>query len=360
MNILFISGHPAQVHNFRNLKNELEIRGHSVFWLATDKDISRYLLDYYKIKYSLHLRPGKSIISKLRTLYRNTLFTIKFIKNNNIDCTFSRVSPYATVACFLLRITHFALTDTETAGFYDKFFGRFVSVLFTGKSFKRTLRKDQIRFDGNIELFYLHPNQFKPEKDVSKLLNIRRGEPYIIMRFVSWNAYHDKGLNGFTNENKIKAVNSFSKHARVFITSENDLIDLLEPNRIEIPPEKMHDVLGNAVLFFGESATMASESAVLGTPAIFLNENWFGSTDEEYSFGLLFRFKGGIKDQSNAIDKGLELLEDSNLSQIMKINREKFLESKIDVTAFMLWFLENYPESFSIIKKNPDYQYRFK
>ena len=30
-----------------------------------------------------------------------------------------------------------------------------------------------------------------------------------------------------------------------------------------IPPEKMHDALANASLFFGESATMASESAVL-------------------------------------------------------------------------------------------------
>ena len=36
------------------------------------------------------------------------------------------------------------------------------------------------------------------------------------------------------------------------------------------------------------------------------------------------------------------------------------LADKIDVTAFMVWFIENYPGSFRIMKEEPDYQYRFK
>jgi len=36
------------------------------------------------------------------------------------------------------------------------------------------------------------------------------------------------------------------------------------------------------------------------------------------------------------------------------------LSEKIDVTAFMVWFVENYPESAKIMKENPGYQYRFK
>ena len=35
------------------------------------------------------------------------------------------------------------------------------------------------------------------------------------------------------------------------------------------------------------------------------------------------------------------------------------LKEKIDVTAFMVWFIENYPESAKIMKENPDYQLRF-
>jgi hypothetical protein len=36
------------------------------------------------------------------------------------------------------------------------------------------------------------------------------------------------------------------------------------------------------------------------------------------------------------------------------------IKDKIDVTAFMVWFIENYPESKRIMKENPDYQYKFK
>jgi hypothetical protein len=36
------------------------------------------------------------------------------------------------------------------------------------------------------------------------------------------------------------------------------------------------------------------------------------------------------------------------------------LSKQIDVTAFLVWFIENYPESAQIMKKDPDYQLRFK
>ena len=77
-------------------------------------------------------------------------------------------------------------------------------------------------------------------------------------------------------------------------------------------------------------------------------------------FGLLFSYREHLEDQSNAIRKGLELLKNSNLKDEMQGNRHRFLENKIDVTAFMLWFIENYPKSFKIMRNNPDYQYRFK
>jgi len=36
------------------------------------------------------------------------------------------------------------------------------------------------------------------------------------------------------------------------------------------------------------------------------------------------------------------------------------LSEKIDVTAFMVWLIENYPESAKIMKKDNDYQYKFR
>jgi hypothetical protein len=49
-----------------------------------------------------------------------------------------------------------------------------------------------------------------------------------------------------------------------------------------------------------------------------------------------------------------------NLKEEWQKRSEKMLSEKIDVTAFMVWFIENYPESVKVMKENPEYQYRFK
>jgi hypothetical protein len=36
------------------------------------------------------------------------------------------------------------------------------------------------------------------------------------------------------------------------------------------------------------------------------------------------------------------------------------LKQTIDVTAFMVWFVENYPASVKIMEENPEYQERFR
>jgi len=43
-----------------------------------------------------------------------------------------------------------------------------------------------------------------------------------------------------------------------------------------------------------------------------------------------------------------------------QLRRQKMLLEKIDVTAFLVWFVENYPESAKIMKENPEYQWRFR
>ena len=44
----------------------------------------------------------------------------------------------------------------------------------------------------------------------------------------------------------------------------------------------------------------------------------------------------------------------------IRIRRDEMIKKSIDVTSFMVWFVENYPESVKIMKENPEYQERFK
>jgi len=215
-------------------------------------------------------------------------------------------------------------------------------------------------WDLNLELAYLRPNYFSPDLSVLELQGVKKGEKYAILRFVKWNANHDLGHTGIAPENKIKAVQEFAKHARVFISSESELPAELESFKIKIPPEKMHDALAFSALLYGESATMASECAVLGTPAIYLDDFGRGYTnEEEQKYGLVFNFTESQEDQGLSIEKGIELLTTPGLKQVWQRRRQKLLNDKIDVTNFMVWFVENYPDSVRIMQANPDFRSNF-
>jgi hypothetical protein len=189
----------------------------------------------------------------------------------------------------------------------------------------------------------LHPNYFYPNPDVLQEIGLTENDTFIIVRFVSWGASHDVGCTGLTLETKRKVVNDLSKYGRVLISSEKPLTEEFEPYRISVSPEKMHDLLYYATLLYGESATMASECAVLGTHSIFCDFAGRGYTDEEEEkYGLVYNFKLDEENQKKSVDKAIELLNDSELKEKGRQKRELLLKDKIDVTDFMVNFIENY------------------
>ncbi len=361
MNILFSTGHPAQVHNYRVVREQLIKRGHKVFWLASKKDISDYLLKVYGIEYIQLKRPKKGLVSKAIVLFQNAWITAKVIYKNKIDIVVSRVNPGVVFGSFLMGRKQIGMSDTEAAGIYDLIFSKFVGAVITSSSFERTLRKDQIRINANIELFYLHKNYFiYDRKEVYKLLGIPEGTPFVVARFVSGGAFHDTKIDSFSEEHKIKLMKLVTPYAKLFVSSEEELPDILKPYQYKIPYEKMHSVLAEAALFFGESATMASEAAIIGTPGIYVNGQWRGYTNDETRAGLVFSYKIDQESQTASIDKAVELLQQKNLKEDIKKKKDVFLCSKIDPVAFLVWFIENYPESKRIMLEDPKYQYHFK
>lgn len=358
MNVLFVTAHPAQIHHFNAVKKELEKRGHNVFWLATNKDISLYLLEHFGIKYDLLRRPSKNFWSKVKTFFVNYHRTSLAIKKYGIDFVITRIYPPSVLAAFMHRKKQIGLTDTEITGIYNTIFSRFVGSVMTGKSFRINLVRKQIRYAGNIELFYLHPNRFVSQAPYP-LLKISPEDRYAVLRFVSWNAYHDAGLmEGFSDQQKIRLVQELSKFVKVFISSEKTLPAELEPYRISIPLERMHDVLHYADLFIGESATMASESVVLGSPAIYVDEVGRGYTDEECEKGLLYMFHP--EQQEEIIAKAKDIVSPMFDHADYEKRHANFISEVMDPTAWLVWYIENYPSSKRTMCENPDYQYNFR
>ena len=66
------------------------------------------------------------------------------------------------------------------------------------------------------------------------------------------------------------------------------------------------------------------------------------------------------KDTSKLLKIVDELINDEKSISRFKEKSERLIKDKIDVTAFMVWFIENYPQSKKAITGNPNYQDRFK
>ncbi|MFY7667788.1 MAG: DUF354 domain-containing protein [Crocinitomicaceae bacterium] len=345
MTVLFVTGHPAQIHNFRIVKKLLEENGHQVIWASTNKDISLELLALYGIEYIPIDRPKDGLFAKIVNLFSNARRISKIIRQKNVDMVVSRVSPYAAIACKLNRINHIGLADTEVSGIYDTLFSKLLDSLITSTTFERILTKKQIRIPSNIELFYLHPNHFKSDISIFEELNLKLNDSYAIVRFVSWTAYHDKGHQGFSEENKIKLIELLKDRLHVFISSEGYLPPELEKYRIHLPYDKIHSALAEAKIYIGEGASMAAEAAVLGTPAVFVNSIWSGNGKDMSNYGLFHQFKCSEQDQIKALEKCIEILDnplDVNGKNSLKTN---YLKDKIDASTFLYWFITHFPVS---------------
>ncbi len=362
MKYLFDIGHPAEFHFFKNVIGKLIQKNHEAVITARDKDVTLYLLEKFGVQY---FSTGKNLPTKFGKIYsllRNDYRIYRVAKKFDPDIIINFFSPFAAHIGKLLRKPVIGFHDTEKANISILLSKPFTDIIVVPECYKRKLPdKKRIEFKGVFELAYLHPKYFTPDSTVLDLLKLKKGEKYVLIRFVSHNALHDIGNKGMSLENKRKAVEAFKKLANIFISSEEQLPIDLKKYEVKIPPGKMHDVLYYAALIYGESATMASEGAVLGTPSIFVDKRGRGYTDElEQKYGLVFNFSNDLIDQERSITKGIELLKTQNKEKHWQIKRDELLSDSIDITAFMLWLIEKYPQSVDIIKKNPGYLLNFK
>jgi predicted glycosyltransferase len=334
----------------------MEQKGHEIRFTCRDKEFEIYLLKKYGFRYKSFGKKYKKLLGKLFGLIKfdllSTLTALKF----RPDIFMSHGSMYLAHASFFLRKPHISFEDTFNME-QVKLYSPFTEVIFVNNFSEPPLKSDNVVvYSGYHELAYLHPNWFTPNRDIFEILKLNEGEPYVIVRFVSWDASHDVGQGGLTLEYKRRLIETLSKQIKIFISSEGELPENLKPYQIKIPPDRMHDALAFATLFIGEGATMASESAILGTPSIYINTLNPLTIREQEEYGLLFNYRNA----EGVLEKALELLNRTDLKEEFQLKRERLLSDKIDVTAFTIWFIENYPESHKVLQKNSKYQLRFK
>lgn len=335
--------HPAHVHFFHHFIKECERAGHSVVVTARRKEMATDLLENYGHPYRVISAIGRHKIDLVWELLARNRALTEIVGETRPDALLGIMGISIAAVGKKVGVPSYVFYDTENATVSNWLTFPRATEVITPRCYQKRVRGQHVTYSGYHELAYLHPNRFVPDPDVRERLGVGPGERYSLVRFVSWGASHDFFQRGFTPDGKRRLLRALGQRGRVFVSSESRLPADLEPLRLPVPSASIHHVIAGADLLVGESATMASEAAVLGVPAVFCSPIGRGYTDDqERRYGLV----RNVKKEDDAIRAATEILDrggpDGRRDEARahwESRRRLLLSDNVDVTSWMLGHL---------------------
>lgn len=356
MKILIDINHPAHVHYFRNFIRMMENKGHRFKVINRNSPMINYLLDYYHINHSIRNRrpKRKGTIASLVNLGKMVWYCIKESMVFKPDLYLGFASSACAITSALFGKPCILIDDTEHNRINHTIYLKFCTCVLTPFYFKKALGKKQIYFNAFVEQLYLHSRYFQANKDVLKELKLKPKE-YVLVRYIAYDAHHDLATRPLSEENKKEIVSSLPEKYSVLLSMENSPSDdFYSAYLLTLSPEQIHDVEANAKFVISEGATMASESFILGVPYLYINPLKVGYIDYQTTHYPEWTFQGCDADEVKST------IEQLAICDIDQIRASKEIEnSTIDPTAFLVWFIQEYPQSVKTMKETPSYQYKF-
>jgi predicted glycosyltransferase len=341
--ILVDVSHPAHVHFFRHAIYEFRRRGHTVRIVSRVKDLTVPLLDALGLTHEpISVAPSRrSAVTLGRELLIHLWRLARIARTFRPDVMLQVAGTFIAPVGFLLRRPAVVFYDTEIARWSNALTYPLATAVCTPDCYQGSAGPHHVRYPGYHELAYLHPSVFTPDPSRLPQAGISATERFFIVRFVNWAALHDYRHAGFAAGGKVGLVEALARHGRVLVSSESALPDELEPYRLAAPVEAIHDLMAFATLVIGESATMASEAAVLGVPAIFMSSSPRGyTTEQERRYGLVrtFRPEQAGECLQAALDVATRPLDDLRREYTAK--RARLLADHVSTTAWMVDYVE--------------------
>jgi hypothetical protein len=253
------------------------------------------------------------------------------------DVLIAEAPVRASHVAFALRRPCIGLDDSECSRAQRWLFLPFVTEILTPECYELDLGRKQVRYAGYKELAYLHPDRFAPDASVLAAEGLVPGERFSVVRFVGWQAAHDIGQGGFSSEGRRRLVRELSLYGRVLLSCEAGIDPELAAFVFRSPAHRMHDLLYYASVCVTEGATVASECAVLGTPAVYMNPLACGYLkDQERRYGLVTNFNGR-QDEDAAIAAGVRIVSEYDVKRgEWRARAARLVSEHIDVTRFVV------------------------
>jgi len=336
-NIALFPAHPSQIWILKQIADELSEFA-NIHWVLRDKDICLELADHLGIEYTTFTKASKGIFGNGVELVRNIKKILTYGRKNEIALWISTYGA-AHIGSALSRKKSlvFIDDDIDVVPFSAWTSLPFANIIIATEVTRLgRFSSKAIRFKGNLELIYLHPKRFTPDNTIYDDLGIDKDEPYAIIRLSALTAHHDVGKKGIADDVLEQAVSLISDRMRLFITSEKPLTGKFEQFRMPIPPHRIHHALAFAEFFFGDSQTMTSEAAVLGTPAFRISDfvGEISYVEELQNDGLAFGYKP-YEDQRFLADLK-RILNDECFKREYETKYIKFMNDLKDPVPFFI------------------------
>ncbi len=342
MRILIDLGHPAHIHLFRHAIEEWKEREHEVILVVRDKDIVTDLMDVIGWEYTIGSRARTGRFGLFLELIEHDWRVLSVARKHRVSVMLgTSVSIAHASKLTSARSVVFNEDDSDVARVFAKLAYPFADAIVTPRGVRVSYRRKHVMHDSYHELAYLHPERFAPDPHIRAELGLDADEPFFILRFVSFDAAHDWGEGGIATELRKELVQALSARGRVFVSAEGEAPDWVHPYLFPLSHLKMHDALHGAMMFVGESQTMAVEAAVLGTPSIRCN-TFVGRCsvleELEHTYGLTYGFR---PENFEAMMGKIEgILDDEETPRAWELRRQTLLSEKTDLTAWMVDWVE--------------------
>ncbi len=341
MRVLIDIGHPAHVHFFRNPMSLLEKRGHDILVTSRVKEMTIPLLDSMGIEHKILSTHGDgSIGSMLKELVSRDYALYKVARKFKPDVLTEIGGIFVAHVGALIRKPSVVFYDTENAKLQNALTYPLADCLVVPECYQGpTPERKTIHYPGYHELSYLHPSRFKPDRYIAEQNGLDAEKDTFFLRLVSWNANHDLSESGWSTKLLGDVVEVLKPHGKILISSEADLPNGMRELAYRGDSNFVHHVLAFCRGFIGESATMASECAVLGIPAVYAANTGRGYTDEqEKKYNLVKNVRTlGLNELRDAIQWIIDYPEKERIRA-----QQQLISSTVDVAQFIVDCIEDY------------------
>jgi uncharacterized protein len=361
---LFFFVHPAKFHLSRKTINALKDQGNRVDIIITGRDILEELVQNEGWEYTKIFPTGRKIkgvhtwISASIFLILTVIKLLKITFNNHYDMFIT--DDLLTFIGRIKRVPSIFVTDDDLSAVPESVILMISATYILAPEICELgkYNSKKLGYYGYKAIFHLHPNHFHPS--ITKLPKELHGQKYYFIRTVSATSTHDVGKRGIGDEILREIIKKLQSHGKVVLNSERKVPNDLKKYLLKFKKNDVSHIINYADLFISDSTTMCVEAAILGVPSIEFDD-WFSDFKQydelNQKYELLYGFGyDTVVDMMSHIDR---VIGDKDIKLKLAKKQKRMLNDKIDASAFLIWFLTNYPESSAEFFKDRTMQLRF-